>query len=473
VSRDDEGGTLSDMKHPLRRWGDQFAELGNRLRDRHVRLAVTGLSRAGKTVFTASLIHFLRHLRHEAQGSLLGIESVEGVEVQGSPSLDAPLFPYDPVIDRLGGSDPQWPEGTRSVSEIRVAIRFRPRQTLLTRGERTLYVDIVDYPGEWLLDLPLLDATFGDWSREMLALCGAEPRRSRARPWLAFVAGLDPAAGVDPSVLREGTQLYREFLRACRTEAPSLQLLQPGRFLMPGDLDGAPMLEFFPLPAPAPGAGQPSALWAELERRFEAYKEHVVRQFYERHFVRFDRQIVLVDLLSVLEDGPAAYEDTRRAVAAILEHFQYGQGAWWTRLFSPRIDRLLFAVTKADRVSRSQSPLLRELLARMFSEPENDIAFKGVAVKTLAVSALCCTQDVRCTVEGRPLTCVRGIPKGQDEQRVVFPGQVPAEPPLPSDWPDYAFMDFRPPRLPDVHCAALPQLKMFEVVRFLLEDRLA
>jgi hypothetical protein len=231
------------------------------------------------------------------------------------------------------------------------------------------------------------------------------------------------------------------------------------------------MLEFFPL-AP-PDFGAPSALWTELERRFAAYKQHVVRQFYDRHFSRFDRQIVLVDLLSVLEDGPAAYEDTRHAVAAILEHFQYGQGAWWTRLFSPRIDRLLFAVTKADRVSRSQSPLLRELLARMFSEPENDIAFKGVAVKTLAVSALCCTQDVRCTVEGRPLSCVRGIPEGQDKERVVFPGQVPAEPPLPGDWPDYAFMAFRPPRLADVHCAALPQLKMFEVVRFLLEDRLS
>jgi predicted YcjX-like family ATPase len=461
------------MKHQLRRWGDQLVELGSRLRDRHVRLAVTGLSRAGKTVFTASLIHFLRHLRHEGQGALLGIESIEGVEVQGSPSLDAPLFPYDVVIDRLGGTDPQWPEGTRSVSEIRVAIRYRPRQTLLTRGERTLYVDIVDYPGEWLLDLPLLDVGFAEWSRDMLALCSTEPRRARARDWLRFIEGLDLRSGPEPSVLREGAQLYREFLRACRTETPSLQLLQPGRFLMPGDLEGAPMLEFFPFPATVPGEGEPSALWTELERRFEAYKRYVVRQFYERHFVHFDRQIVLVDLLSVLEEGPAAYEDTRRAVAAILEHFQYGQGAWWARLFSPRIDRLLFAVTKADRVSRSQSPLLRELLARMFSEPENDIAFKGVAVKTLAVSALCCTQDVRCTVEGRPLSCVRGIPEGQDNERVVFPGQVPAEPPMPRDWPDYAFMDFRPPRLPDVHCAALPQLKMFEVVRFLLEDHLS
>ncbi len=116
---------MPDLTHALHHWRDRLAELGNRARDRQIRLAVTGLSRAGKTVFTASLIHFLRHLRHESQGALLGIESIEGVEVQGSPSLDAPLFPYDAVIDRLGGKSPTWPEGTRAVSEIRVAIRYR------------------------------------------------------------------------------------------------------------------------------------------------------------------------------------------------------------------------------------------------------------------------------------------------------------------------------------------------------------
>jgi len=464
---------VPDLTQSLHHWRDRLAELGNRARDRQIRLAVTGLSRAGKTVFTASLIHFLRHLRHESQGQLLGIESIEGVEVQGSPSLDAPLFPYDAVIDRLGGANPEWPEGTRAVSEIRVAICYRPRQTLLTRGKRTLYVDIVDYPGEWLLDLPLLNADFADWSRETLALCEAEPRRSRGREWLGFLGERDPTAAADAAILREGARRYREFLAACRNEPPALQLLQPGRFLMPGDLDGAPMLEFFPLRPADDQAIAPGSLYAELERRFEAYKRHVVRGFYERHFARFDRQIVLVDLLSVLEGGEAAYEDTRRAMARILEHFQYGGGAWWSRLFRPRIDRLLFAVTKADRVSRSQSPLLRELLTRMFAEPENDIAFHGVAVKTLAVSALCCTQDVRCTVDGRPLSCVRGIPEGQTVEKVVFPGQVSGEPPLPGDWPEYAFMEFRPPRLRDIHSAALPQLKMFEVVRFLLEDRLA
>ncbi|MEZ5905305.1 MAG: YcjX family protein [Geminicoccaceae bacterium] len=36
-----------------------MAELGDRLVDRHVRLAVTGLRRSGKTVFTTALVHHL------------------------------------------------------------------------------------------------------------------------------------------------------------------------------------------------------------------------------------------------------------------------------------------------------------------------------------------------------------------------------------------------------------------------------
>ncbi len=447
----------------------------DRLLDRHVRLAVTGLSRSGKTVFTASLVHLLRHLRQERHLGHFGIEGIEGVEVQGSPSLDAPVFPYDRVIDALGAPFPSWPEGTRSVSEIRVAIRYRPQRTLLGPRLRTLYVDIVDYPGEWLLDLPLMHLGFDAWSARTIELCRAAPRLARAQDWLGYVVSLDPSSRAEPEVIAEGARRYCDFLAACRDGLPSLQFLQPGRVLMPGELAGAPMLELFPLERPAGGADAGS-LWAELERRFEAYKTHVVQDFYERHFARFDRQVVLVDLLSVLNSGAAAYHDTRTALESVLENFRYGREAWWSRLFRPRIDRLLFAVTKADRVSRAQSPLLRELLTRMLAESENDIAFNGVTVKALAISALCCTEDVPCRIEGRPMTCIRGVPAGQEPgaaSRVRFPGQVPHEPPAPGDWDGYEFIDFAPPRLRDVRSAALPQLKMLEVVHFLLGDHLA
>ena len=35
-------------------------------------------------------------------------------------------------------------------------------------GPASLALDIVDYPGEWLLDLALLDAGYAEWSRQTI-----------------------------------------------------------------------------------------------------------------------------------------------------------------------------------------------------------------------------------------------------------------------------------------------------------------
>ncbi|MFT8090588.1 YcjX family protein [Salmonella enterica subsp. enterica serovar Enteritidis] len=39
-----------------------------------------------------------------------------------------------------------------------------------------------------------------------------------------------------------------------------------------------------------------------------------MKGFYKEHFVRFDRQIVLVDCLQPLNSGPQAFNDMRLAV---------------------------------------------------------------------------------------------------------------------------------------------------------------
>ncbi|MBE1043557.1 YcjX family protein, partial [Escherichia coli] len=47
----------------------------------------------------------------------------------------------------------------------------------------TLYLEIVDYPGEWLLDLPMLEQDYLAWSRQMAGLLQGE-RAEWAKPWL-------------------------------------------------------------------------------------------------------------------------------------------------------------------------------------------------------------------------------------------------------------------------------------------------
>ncbi len=56
-----------------------------------------------------------------------------------------------------------------------------------------LYLDIVDYPGEWLLDLPLLDLSYAQWSEQIREQLQSPQRRRLAEPWLK--AGINWSAG--------------------------------------------------------------------------------------------------------------------------------------------------------------------------------------------------------------------------------------------------------------------------------------
>lgn len=49
---------------------------------------------------------------------------------------------------------------------------------------------------------------------------------------------------------------------------------------MPGNLAGSPALTFAPLDVPADGSAPDGSLWAMMKRRYEAYKDVVVRPFF-------------------------------------------------------------------------------------------------------------------------------------------------------------------------------------------------
>ncbi len=115
--------------------------------------------------------------------------------------------------------------------------------------------------------------------------------------------------------------------------------MPPGRFLMPGDLEGSPALTFAPLP-PDAAVGEGS-LKAAFARRYESYKSLVVKPFFRDHFSRLDRQIVLVDVLSALNAGADAVNELEGALGDALAAFRVGQGGFLSSLFSPRIGKLL------------------------------------------------------------------------------------------------------------------------------------
>ena len=65
-----------------------------------------------------------------------------------------------------------------------------------------------------------------------------------------------------------------------------------------------------------------------MARRYDAYCDQVVRPFYRNHFRYFDRQAVLVDLLTALNTSYEAFIDARDALRQILASFDYGKAGW-------------------------------------------------------------------------------------------------------------------------------------------------
>lgn len=447
-------------------------ELADLALDRTLRLAVTGLQGGGKTVFITMVVHHLlsgRELPFLAaaqEGRLLGARLL-----RPRPG-DLPAFPFHAARDALAAPEPHWPAPTESLTMLRLQLRYAVKGAFRRRfGEhRELTLEIIDYPGEWLLDLPLLEQSYEAWSATVLEAAERPPRAALARDWRSFVASLGTDAPADPERAATAAALYRAYLRRCREEA-GLSLLQPGRFTMPGDLADSELLQFCPLP---PGPAARGSLARLMANRYRRYRTKVIEPFYRDHFTSFDRQIVLVDLLGALNRGPACFADARAALQTVLDSFRYGPSGLLARLFRPRIDTLLFAVSKADHVAHNQHHNLRLLLERMVAEAAGHARFEGVRPAFVALAALRSTDVVRTEHHGQQLSCVRGVLKGENRETVLFPGEIPPDLPSEDDWQSgrFRFRDFAPRRL-RLHGADQPQhIRLDQALEALLGDRL-
>lgn len=441
-----------------------------------IRLGVTGLSRAGKTIFITSLVANLMN-RARMPGLVAASEGrIEAAFLQPQPDDTLPRFDYETHLGALTAAHPRWPESTRTVSELRLSLRVRPTGLLAgLQGPRTVHLDIVDYPGEWLLDLALLDKSFAQWSRDTLAKLEA---RDLGTGYRAALAEADPSAKLSEPDAQKLASAYTAYIHAAREAGYSD--CSPGRFHLPGDLAGSPALTFSPLP---PGDAPRGSLAREFERRFEAYKSGVVKPFFRDHFARIDRQIVLVDVLGAIHAGPQALDDLRTAMAEILEAFRPGQNAFLASIFlGKRVERILFAATKADHVHQAQHGRLTAITEALLADAKSRADFAGARTKALSIAALRATTEETLTHNGAPLDVVRGRLLDSDKAAAFHPGDLPEDPARllgpardgADAWldGDYGVMRFAPQVMSLKPGQGPPHIRLDQAAEFLIGDRL-
>ena len=451
------------------------ASVSEQLFEPVIRLGVTGLSRAGKTVFITGLVANL--LNRGRMPQLRGAARIEAAYLQPQPDDTLPRFDYEGHLAALTGDVPHWPDSTRALSELRLSFRVRPSGFFASfAGPRKLHLDIVDYPGEWLLDLALLDKSYAAWSEDTLTRIAKRPQ---AQDFMAIARAEDGALRLDEGRTQALAAQFTSYLHAAR--AAGYSDCTPGRFLLPGDLAGSPVLTFAPLPAPA--STPRGCLWREMERRYEAYKARVVTPFFRDHFAKIDRQIVLVDVLGAIHSGPQAVEDLRRTMADVLAAFRPGRNRFLTSWFGGRrVEKILFAATKADHLHHSQHAALTGIMEALLRDARDRADFAGARTAAMSIASLRATVEETVLRDGVSLACVRGRLMSTGKQAVMYPGALPTDPARilaparagAEAWldADFAMMGFAPARSILKTGDGPPHIRLDRAAEFLFGDRL-
>lgn len=450
-----------------------------------VKLAITGLSGAGKTAFLVSVISnllamvrdkgavdslpSLRQALTDASGQLRLLD----VKIESAGLAKIPRFPYEVFRKTLAQAD-DWPPGTDRPAQLVLRLVLKPKSKIgqlksAVTGPRVVRLELLDYPGEWLVDLPLLEQSYQEWSTEILLNMKHPSRSTFAERFQSFLATLSSNARADDRTAELGFDLFQDVLRRCRNEA-GLRWLQPGRFLMPGPWGAVPLYQFFPwstAPDPFPGT-----LAALLRARFDAYKKEIRTSFFDPYFSAFNRQVVLVDVLGALFAGQTAYEDTRQALGRIGSSYAKLLSGGW--LFGKKIQHVAFVATKADYVDELQRPHLASMLESLVdSAPGAKGAAQGRSFHF--VSSIRCTTDADGPgPDGVVTRVVMGTQLGEDHQRAFSPGVVPAGEVPPVYWtkPYYVLPRLRPPILQPGDASPISHINLDALLTDLIGDAL-
>ena len=330
-----------------------------------------------------------------------------------------------------------------------------------------------------------MSLSYDDWSATTIAASRKGPRKRLAGDWHAHLAAIDAAAPADEAVAAAAAKLFTAYLARCRADDVSLSSLPPGRFLMPGDLEGSPLLTFAPLDMEGKPPGGRGSLHHLMRRRYESYVAHVVRPFFFDHFARLDRQIVLVDVLTALNAGAAALIDLSAALTGVLECFRVGARSWASQLFGRRIDAIVFAASKADLLHHASHDRLEAILEALLADAAKQAQFSGARIDAVAMAAIRATREAVIRENGEDLACIAGVPeKGERigketfdgiSEAAIFPGDLPENPgpALAGELEDHLkFVRFRPPPLSDdlSRPRGFPHIRLDRALEFLIGD---
>jgi len=437
--------------------------------DKHLSIGITGFSGSGKSTFITSLIHQLKYSSNANLGGFLPARDERLLNVKLQPLDDLPLFDYQQGIQALADDPPAWPPSTTHISGCRLIIEFKKKSMLPTfTGEtRRFTLELRDYPGEWLLDIAMLQQDYRQWSMDTAALCSKGIRHQLAEEMQKEFNDLDPLAPIDEQQIEALFVRYRSFLMTCKTAG--LTFIQPGRALLPDSSDFPVFIPLFNLQSLSPQEldnADDDSLYKVMQQRYKTYLKNFVQPFYKTFFRGIDRQVVLIDVLKALSGGKEKFDDMVIAFSRIIDCYRVGHNAFLNRLFSPQVEKILFLASKPDRILMNQHESLRRLCDDIISHICPQSVRNRIEIETEIAAAVRTTHDHNDHLTARLLDGQYG-----ELRHPAIPDKLPD----PDQWHQLSRWNppvLRAPLNPDLIMGGrLAHIRMDKVLRDLIGDK--
>lgn len=361
----------------------------------HHKFTITGLSRSGKSMLFTSLMTILKYRSEQKYQCLplltrLPMEQVDAMWVEDAEGQV--MFPLDDHLQSLEKG--QWPAPTEQVYAFKLVVRLK--QTHGLKKHLLPYTDIVfeflDYPGEWITDLPMLNTRFGQWSDSSWAQQLSEPQSAFAHTWHEKVKHFDFDQAPTDAAIKELVEAYRGYLAAAK--AGGISMLQPGSFLI--DEHGFNWRQNGFTPLPSKIAHDHSHPWCQVfTQHFTVFQTEWLTPLRADAFVKADKQIILVDMFEGLNHSKQHLYQLKETLSHLAETFVYGNTNWFEKrvLRKHKIGRVAFVATKMDLIPEGFKPDMLRLLEEVTAGARAKFDSQAIEFEHFLVSAIQATDE--------------------------------------------------------------------------------
>lgn len=422
------------------------------------KIAITGLSRSGKTVFITSLIDQLLHQKKITYTT--SKHRAFKVSLK-PPKSSVKRFNYYTFTKDIKTYS-KWPEGTDNITST--ILEFEKKSRFSMFGNSKFRIELIDYPGEWILDIAMLELSYEEWSDKVIRWM-KDVNEDLALKYLDEIRNLTK----NSSGIELETKLHKQYADMIRYfKKNHYANLTPGRFLMPSDLAGDPMLFFAPI------YESNSSLHKVFKKRYKTYLKDIVKDIQLEHFKGFDKQIILIDIVEALQNGSKCYRDMKDGLHSMLSLYDHRDKNFISQWFSPSINNVTFVATKTDLVASSQHNNYLALLNEMVEDIRRELNVSHIKSNTQVIASIKCTQTVAEKHNGKTLSLIRGIDAKDNSLVEIYPGEMPSSFPLPEHWDpeDYAYEEFLPPKKSYKESEPFDHIHMDRVIESIIGDLL-